>query len=165
LSRYSELDKYLIHEETVIKHWTFKGWKIYATSIRLILSKQGRFSRQIIDAPYRFISSVELGRQRPLERMVGTIIFLIAGFVLMYLGYLLPDPYIVSPQLRLPLENLCYLFWFIGIVCIVWFLIGVQQITLHVMGRKPIAIPRELTDVVNLIRDIPQYLAKEKPMS
>ena len=165
MSEYSEIDKYLIHEEGVIKHWIFKGWKIYATTIRLILCKQGIFSRQIIDTPYRFISSVELRRRRPLERLFGTIILFIAGFLLMYLGYILPYPYIVPPQSRFPLEYMSYLFWFVGIAFIIWFIMGVQQITLHIVGRKPIYIPRELTDVLNLIRDVPQYLAKENPIS
>jgi len=153
LSVYSEIDRYLIHEETVLKHWTVKGWNIYATSIRLFLCKRSIFSRQVIETLYRFISSVELSRKRPLQRLFSAIILFIAGILLMYLGNILSYPFIASPQSRLPFEIVSYFFWSVGITLIVWFIMGVQKITLHIVGRDPISIPRELTDIVNFIRE------------
>jgi len=149
LSVPSEIASFFTPGEILLKRWSVKGWNIYATQYRIFLCKNSVFSKQVIEAAYNYISSVELSRKRPLSRLISAILLFVTGYFLMMID---PTPryYYTGPSIS---HYMAMILFLIGIAFLVWFIIGVQGFTLHIVGRKPIITPKELTEMVRFIRE------------
>lgn len=133
-----EIAQYMISGEKILKDWKSKGWNIYATQFRIFFYKRGILSRYLVEASYEHISSIELGRSRPLVRLIGAIIMFILG-------------YFIGRYSTLSTYSL--IFWVIGIGLLIWFIIGAQMCILHIVGRRPIFVNKELSELSKFIRE------------
>ena len=55
-------------DEKVIKTGMSREWEIYITNKRVIFRKGGIFGKEIVEASYRHISSIEYKKQRAEEK-------------------------------------------------------------------------------------------------
>jgi len=161
----SEIASYFTPEETLLKNWSSKGWNIYATQFRVFLYKKGIFSKQVIEASYEHISSIEFQRKRPLGGLFCAITSFFGGFIFIYFdfeirGYLPPFYFPLFLYLSL-------IFWIVGILSVVCFIFVAEEgFTFHIVGRSPITLPKELTEMVRFIREKrPQEVYMRKAVS
>jgi len=163
LSVPSEIASYFTSEETLLKQWSSKDWDIYATQYRIFLYKSGILSKQVVEAAYEHISSIELTRKRPLSRFASAIILFVTGFLLILLDPTQYYYYYTGPPIY---QYMAVVLFLVGVGFLAWFIIGIQGFTLHIVGRKPIVIPKELTEMVRFIREKrPQEVYMRKPES
>lgn len=134
----SEVTSYFTPDEIVLKQWRVKNLGIYATQYRIFLCKQGWLSKEVVEASYEHISSIELGKKRPLKRLASAVAAILLGVLLAFSPFFLVFSIIL---------------WITGVALLAWFIIGVQAFTLHVVGRRAITIPKDLGEVVRFVRE------------
>lgn len=153
MSNPSVLSPYLLENEVIVKEWASKKWDgIYATQHRVFFVNDGFLNRGITEVSYDHISSIEISRYRPLKRLVGAIICFTLSFLIFYVfGYVFYFRYFRGiNQLFMGSVGLLILF---GIGFLIWFIIGIQGFILHINGRKPIAISKELPEMLKYVRE------------
>lgn len=120
-----------------------KEWEIYVTDKRVIFRKRATLGKEIVEASYRHISSIEHKKERPLG-------YIIAGLVLIALAYLLHASF-QEVQFSL-LLSVC------GVIILITSLSITPSFTIHVFGREPLEMSgRKLGEIIRIIR---QYREK-----
>lgn len=148
----SDIESYLTPDEKMIKTGKSQEWEIYVTDRRVLFRKGGVFGKEIVEASYRHISSIEYKKENPLQYIVTGIFLIALAFILpIVLGDYLQD---------LPPETTYLLVFVVGIigaaVLIASFFIK-PKFKIHVVGREPLTITGELEEIIKIIR---QYREK-----
>jgi len=139
----------LIDGEKVIKEWSSDDWtRILATNYRLFLIKDGLLDKQSIEAPYSEISSLEFSKRRPLERLIASLIcgilYIVGSNFRRYTTYYFGSYDIVDTF------GTILIILFIGFL--VWFILGINSLTIHIVGRKPVHVSRDLEELYYFAR-------------
>lgn len=149
----SEIASYLIPNETILKEWSTRDWNIYATQQRIFLIKRGFLSKQVVEASYAHISSIKFMSERRFGRLVVAILLFILSFVSFRLDLLIPPELISEVTLNIGII-LGGSFILLGGGLLIWFVIGVDEFfTLYVVGREPITVSKELSDMIRFVRE------------
>jgi hypothetical protein len=88
MSMRQETEGYLARDEVIEKEFDVRGrfslggYKVYATDRRLFIIR----GNSIRDIDYNHIASIELKEEGSLPAVVVGLVFLVAGFVVMFLG-------------------------------------------------------------------------------
>jgi hypothetical protein len=141
----------LIDGEKVIKEWSTKDWtKVLATNHRLFLMRDKFLNKQSVEVPYEEITSLEFLKRRPRERLIGTVVFSSIDLAILYihggsLSYGLTRGY--DPFIDYFTAILLASFGFL-----VWFLMGVNSFAIHIAGRQPVYISKELEELYYFAR-------------
>jgi hypothetical protein len=139
-----------MEDEEVIKEWTSKDWDaIIASQHRLFFVKNGALNKKFIEVSYNHISSLEFSKIRPRERLIASIVCLSFSVIINYLTR--PRYYFGF------MSDFFYASVFLFIIALglfIWFIIGVDKFLLHINGRKPIAVSRELSELFKFVREI-----------
>jgi len=163
LSIPSDIESYLTPDEKMMKIGKSREWEIYVTNKRVIFKKGGIFGKEIVEASYRHISSIEYKKQSPLGNIVAGLVLIVFGFVSGYYALLEAKKY--SPILYEELNTLYailaflgFILAFFGIILIVAILFLSPNFKIHIVGRKPLTISgKELEEIIKIIR---QYREK-----
>ncbi|MCK4243812.1 hypothetical protein KAX03_03000, partial [Candidatus Bathyarchaeota archaeon] len=146
---------YLIANEKVLQSWKRGSWNIFATNYRIILKKKSFFSKEIVEASYNYISSIE---EKISSDVLGGIIFLIIGLTLLYLHLYPPIVFGLYNAMNDPLVSTVFLstgLLFIGIGSL--FLFERKRIfKFHIVGRDPIILPGKLEPMIRWVREYKQ---------
>lgn len=147
---FGNVNRLLMEDEEIIKEWTSKDWDaIIASQHRLFFVKNGTLNKKFIEVAYNHISSLEFSKIRPRERLIASIICLSLSFITYYL---------TSTRFFFRgMNDFFYASVFLFIIALglfIWFIIGVDKFLLHINGRKPIAVSRELSELFKFVREI-----------
>ena len=148
-----DIESYLTKDEKVIKTGKSREWEIYITNKRLIFRKGGIFGKEIVEASYRHISSIEYKRQTPWGDIIGGVVLIILGFFVDdILGLFIPIPRYTRLNYEL---LLIVLFVILGIISIVYGLVKIHaKYTIHVVGRQPLTVSgRGMEEIIRIIRE------------
>ena len=139
----------LIDSERVIKEWSSNEWtRIIATNHRIFLMRDKFFNKQSVEAPYSMITSLELYKRRPRERLLAATIF---GIIFMGTSYLQTGFNRYTPNINI-ITSISSASLIFAVGLFIWFLIGVDSFTIHINGRDPIYISKELEELYYLAR-------------
>jgi len=147
LSIPSDVASYLAPDERVLEKWRGGGWDVFATNNRIILRK-GIVGKQIVEASYAHISSIEY-------KSLWNVGQALVGAILIFAGLFLPEEYII----RMGLDGLVSFLIQAGslIVGLVLVLLShTSGIKLYVIGREPISLPTNLEPMIKWIRQYRQ---------
>jgi hypothetical protein len=155
----SDIASYLTPDEKVIIVGNPQR-EVYVTNKRLILKKKGIFGgKEIVDASYRYISSIEYEKEIPLRYIAAGVFVIVFGLLLNYFRPLIAQGWYLEGDI---LSNILYIISTgLGIGGIILIILGVflslgpPVFTLHVVGREPIEIRGK--GLEELIRVIRQY--------
>lgn len=150
---YHDVERYFLEEEKVLKEWVSKEWDgIYGTQYRIFFVKEGIFSKKLIEVSYNHISSIEFCRVRPKDRVIGAVIcFILSIFIYLFFGNYGYGFY-YGGYLNRYVLGACYFLIFLGIVLFIWFMLGIRKFMIHVNGRKPITVSKELSELIKYVR-------------
>jgi ribosomal protein L40E len=150
-----DIASYLTRDEKVIKLAKNVKWRsgkgtesigeIYVTNRRVIFKKGGGFleGKQIVEASYHHISSVELTEESRYGYIVAGIVCLIFAYFAWWIGDILdfPNLWIFMPLIVAVL----------GIA--LFFVTPPKRFIIYVVGREPLRVSSELEDVIKIIRE------------
>lgn len=143
----------LLEDEEVLKEWATKEWSsIVATQDRIFLSNDSFFNKKTIEIPYDHISSLEYGKYRSKQILIAALIPTILSLIFLYVKYsylLNPNSYYFLSGIQPLLLNF---FIVLAIVLFIWFFIGKESFIIHVVGREPIKVSKELVELYTLAR-------------
>lgn len=86
-----DIESYLTPDEKIVKIGKSRKWKIYITDKRVIFRKGGMFGKEIVEASYRHISSIEHKKKSPWGYIIVGLFFIVFGLFLVI--YYLPRIY------------------------------------------------------------------------
>ncbi|MCW4040408.1 MAG: hypothetical protein NWE83_06620 [Candidatus Bathyarchaeota archaeon] len=146
-----DVQSYLTEDEDIEIIADIREGELYVTNKRVILRKGG-FSKEIIEASYRHISSIKYKLRRSRKWLILGVICLAIG-VLALNGWILLPIYISSIELVLFL-----ILFVVGGIGIIRGMLGREQYTFHIIGRDPIVLSaHNIEDIVKIVR---QYREK-----
>ncbi|MBD3206882.1 hypothetical protein GF319_11150 [Candidatus Bathyarchaeota archaeon] len=147
------IDGMLMEGERVIKEWGTREWHgIYATQHRVFLVRDPLLDMTVVEVPYVHISSLEYGRNRPMQRLWGAMVPLVLYLVT---AVTRRSPYLAMFLSSSVLEVLQALFLLVAAGLLAWFFLGKGVFTIHVNGRPSIHVSRELRELYQLARRSP----------
>ena len=120
--------------------------EIYVTNRRVIFRRGGGFleDKQIVEASYHHISSIEFSKYSRSGYILGGIIVLGFTFFVWWIGNIVKMP--------LWLTNiLCLILGFLGVL--LFFVTPSKFFKIHIVGREPIMISGELEEIIKIIRE------------
>jgi hypothetical protein len=141
----SDLLPYLTSDEELVQTERTKKWRIYLTNKRFILKKGGIFRKELVEAAYRHISSIEYKKHRSIKLIVLGIICIALGFVLTYLFSFWHVVFWLS--------WLSIILAIVGVVIIVAGFLRPAKFRIHVVGRNPISLSGDLDEILKIIRE------------
>lgn len=152
----SDIKSYLTSDETLLKTGRNGEWEIYITDRRVIFKKNG-WGKKIIEASYRYISSIEYEKESRLGYIIGGVMLLIFAFGVWYLfPSLFPILYSMTRKIFSWLFDLIVLL--LGLVGLALFFVNPQgKFKIHVVGREPLTVSGRLEEIIKIIR---QYREK-----
>lgn len=157
----SDIESYLTPDEKMVKIGKSRKWEIYITDKRVIFRKGGILGKEIVEASYRHISSIEYKKQSPLVYIIlGITSFVSAVFFVYWFSTIAKSPsyYLSGPTIFVLGEILGLLFVLIGTIIIVSGLLKKPNFIIHIVGRNPLKISgKGLEDIIKIIR---QYREK-----
>ena len=157
----SDIESYLTPDEKMVKIGKSRKWEIYITDKRVIFRKGGMLGKEIVEASYRHISSIEYKKQSPLVYIIlGITSFVSAVFFVYWFSTIANSPSRILPsQTIFVLGEILGLFLvLLGIISIVSGLLKKPNFIIHIVGRNPLKISgKELEDLIKIIR---QYREK-----
>ena len=138
----NEVLSVLTPEELVLRSWNKNEWNIYATQYRIFLHRVGIFRSQLVEAAYSHISSVESRYSRDINLIVAAILLFFMAGLFSWIG----------------VYATFFLFWaalfVLGGIALLWyFLRGKHFYILHIVGRPPLEISAEISDVMRFARE------------
>jgi len=151
LSIPSDIASYLAPDERVLEKWRGGEWDVFATNNRIILRK-GIIGKQIVEAFYAHISSVEY-------KSLWNVRQALVGLILIFAGLFLPEEFIIPIALVGLVSFLIRAGSFIvGLVLAL--LSHTSEIKLYVIGRPdPISLPTNLEPMIKWIRQYKQPIS------
>lgn len=153
----SDIESYLTPDEKMVKIGRSRRLEIYITDKRVILKKGGIFGKEIIEASYRHISSIEYKKHTAWDDIIGGAVMIALAF---FVDDIINVVYPLSRSQRPIVEQIfTILFVVLGLISIVvGVLMSSARYTIHVVGRKPIPLSvKGLEDAIKIIR---QYREK-----
>ena len=153
----SDIASYLTPDEKVVIVGNSQR-EVYVTNKRLIIKKRGVFGgKEIVDASYRHISSIEYEKEIPLRYVVAGVFVIVFGLLLSYSSPLITQGWFWEGDI---LSNMLYIISIGldigGIILIlmgVFLSLGPPVFTLHVVGREPIEIRgKRLEELIRIAR-------------
>jgi len=155
LSVPSEIESYLTPEEKIMKTGKSKEWEIYVTNKRVLFKKGGVLGKEIVEASYRHISSIEYKKASQLEYIISGILLIVFPFVLPYIA---PAIYEDFPTVGLLIYAVCIL---IGVIVIIMSFFIRPSFKIHVVGRNPLTITGELEEIIRIVREYREKVETE----
>ena len=160
----SDIESYLTPDEKMVKIGKSRKWEIFITDKRVIFRKGGMFGKEIVEASYRHISSIEYKKHTPWEDIIAGIVAIVLAFFVDDIGSLIISLFLARSRvesLNLGLVWLVFTIFFltVGIASSVYGVLrsGARYL-IHVVGRKPIPLyGKGLEDIIKIIR---QYREK-----
>jgi len=149
LSIPSDIASYLAPDERVLEKWRGGEWDVFATNNRIILRK-GIIGKQIVEASYAHISSIEY-------KSLWTLRQVLIGLILILAGPFLPEEFIIRMGLAPGLVSFLIRagLFIVGLILVL--LSHRSGIKLHVVGRPdPISLPTNLEPMIKWIRQYKQ---------
>lgn len=154
----ADIASYLTEDEEILKIAKNVQWgtkteifglegkgEIYVTNRRVIFKKGGGFleGKQIVEASYYHISSIELTKESRYGYIVAGIVCLMFAYFVWWIG----------DELKLPnIWNFIPLI--IAVLGIVLFFVTPPKLfKIHIVGRTPLIISGELEDIIKIIRE------------
>jgi len=123
----------------VLRKWTSSEWDVFATNNRIILRK-GVIGKQIVEASYAHISSIEYKSFWSARQIT-------VGLILVFIGILFPLEFMIRAGL-----------FIVGLILVL--LSHRSGIKLHVVGRPdPISLSADLEPMIKWIRQYKQQIA------
>ena len=150
----ADIQSYLTTDEKVLKKSKSSNWEIFVTDKRVLFKKGNFFGKEIVEASYKHISSIEFKKDNPLKLLIIGIFLLVANFVQLF--YFSNNFQNISNLAILSTALLIILF-LMGIVAIASSFFVTPQFKIYVIGRKPLTLEGKLEPIIKIIR---QY--KEK---
>jgi hypothetical protein len=138
----SDIKSYLAKNERIVKTEKSAEWEIYVTKKRAIFKKQGILGKEIVEASYHHISSIEYKKK---SRIAYIILGIVVLTVLSLEGILVQDQFISL------LFFLMGLLFVISIVLLAY--LEKPKYTIHILGRKPIEVSAKLEGIIKTIRE------------
>ncbi len=138
----SDVESYLTPEEKMIKIGRSRKWEIYLTEKRVIFRKAGFLGKEIIEASYRHISSIEYKKHTPWGDIIGGAFLVVFAFFVDDVFKLLLSPVSVdvargvSYEIALVSQIVTILCIVLGIVSLAVGLLRIRGgYTIHIVGR------------------------------
>jgi hypothetical protein len=148
LSVPSDIESYLTQNEEIVRTEKSEGWEIYVTNKRIILRKHGIFAKKVIEASYRYISSIEYSKSIPIIRIVAGIVAIIMSLVWQRIPQLEPlNKLFATSSWFIPL-----VIFVLGLVLILDALLVRPSYMIHIVGREPIVVSAKLEGIIRTIR-------------
>jgi len=141
-----DVASYLTPDENVLKTGRSGEWDVYVTNKRIILRKGVMLGKEIVEASYRHISSIEYKKESPLG-------YIIAGIILIALAFFL----------GIKIHSWLYIVGLIGVIIIIASFLIKPVFKIHIVGRKPITLSGRLEE--ELIKIIREYREKVECVS
>ena len=153
----ADIQSYLTTDEKVLKKSKSSNWEIFVTDKRALFKKGNFFGKEIVEASYKHISSIEFKKDNPLKLLITGIFLVIASFVQFY--YILSNPIFGTPNSVFLLVSIVFLIilFLLGIVAIASSFFVMPKFKIYVIGRDPLTLEGKLEPIIKIIR---QY--KEK---
>jgi len=170
LTQPSDIASYWTKDETTLKvakdvKWTSKSasdlplsgkGEIYVTNRRVIFKRGGGFleGKEIVEASYPHISSIELGQESRSGNILAGVFFLVLAFFGWWAFNAFFTPMIeisarATPQYLIGFG--CLVLGVLGIA--LFFLTPSKYFKIHIVGRNPIVISGELEEIIKMIRE------------
>lgn len=146
----SDVMSYLTSDENLLKNEKSAEWEVYVTDKRVIFKKGGILGKELVEASYRHISSIEYKKGSPFSLILTGIIFIVLG-VIQY-NFLHGMEFIGTISLALLI-----IFILLGILSIVASFFIKPTYKIHVVGREPLSISGKFEGIIKIIR---QYREK-----
>ena len=166
LSIPSDIASYLTPDEKIMMMGK-NGGHIYATNKRLIFKNEGILGgKEIVEASYRHISSIEYGKKSSLGYVIAGICVVVLTLVFRYSFANFSLIFLVSWDW---LNILAILLILLGVILIV---IGVALsfrppvFTIHIVGREPIMLKgKKLEGLIKIIRQYREEIETPEKVS
>lgn len=146
----SDVLSYLTSDEKLIRTEKTDEWEIFVTDKRVMFKKGGIFGKELVEASYKHISSIELKKTSPLSLIVTGIALIIIGLI--QYTFLNELQFVGTVSFWLLI-----VFIILGIVSIVASFFLKPQFKIHVVGREPLTVSGKLEEIIKIIR---QYREK-----
>ncbi|MBA7643603.1 hypothetical protein ES703_51334 [subsurface metagenome] len=150
------LFKRFMKRETIRHEWVCDGWdSIVSTQNRLFFIREGILEKSYIEVPYNQITSLQYGKMRPLNTMIKAVILWVAALIV----YFYRDPLTLSLYRLTPdyaaliVQSAIGLLTLLGIILAVIFALGRTWFTIHINGRSPIRLTKDLVELWEYIRE------------
>lgn len=76
-----DIASYLTSDEEIMKIGKSREWEIYVTNKRVFLKKGGMFKKEIVEASYRHMSSIEYVKEMSWGNIITGIVLIIFGVI------------------------------------------------------------------------------------
>ena len=148
----SDIKSYLASDEAILKTGRNGQWEIYITDRRVIF-RRGGWGKRIVEASYRYISSIEYERESRLGYIVcGVVVLVLAGGLW----------YLFHGVLRSTFWLLDLIVLLVGVAGLALFLGSPQSMfKIHVVGREPLTVSGELEEIIKIIRQYRERVQAE----
>ena len=146
----SDVLSYLTNDENLLQTERSDEWEIYVTDKRVIFKKGGIFGKELVEASYRHISSIEYKKGSPLSLIITGIVVIALGLFQYYLWQGIEFIGTVSLALLI-------VFTLLGVISIVASFFIKPKFKIHVVGREPLTLSGKLEGIIKIIR---QYREK-----
>lgn len=150
------LSKRFMKGETIRDEWICDGWdSIVSTQNRLFFIREGVLEKSYIEVPYNHITSLHYGKMRPLNTLIKAVLLWVAALIV----YLYKDPltwslYRLTPDYAaLIVQSTIGLLTLLGIILAVIFALGRTMFIIHINGRNPIRLTKDLVELWGYIRE------------
>ena len=140
----SDLLPYLASDEKLVQTERTKEWKIYFTNKRFILKKGGLLKKEMVEASYQHISSIEYRKVVPINWIIAGIICIASSFAMTYIFSSFQNFWFNIPQIFLAIA---------GIVIIVAAFLRPAKFIIHIVGRNPITLSGDLEEIFKTARE------------
>ena len=139
----TDILSYLASDEKLVQTERIKDWKIYLTNKRIILKKGGIFRKELIEASYRHISSIEYKKHRPIKWIIIGIVCIASAFFVTYQLNRLPPITVWIPVILA----------IAGFALIIAAFLRPAKFRIHIIGRKPIILSGNLEAILKIVRE------------
>ena len=146
----SDVLSYLTNDENLLQTEKSDEWEVYVTDKRVIFKKGGILGKELVEASYRHISSIEYKKGSPLSLIITGIVVIALGLFQYYFWQGIEFIGTVSLALLIGLTLL-------GVISIVASFFIKPKFKIHVVGREPLTISGKLEGIIKIIR---QYREK-----
>ena len=143
----TNIESYLTSNEKLLETSKSREWEIFVTDKRVLFHKNNIFgNKELIEASYKHISSIEYKKENPLLLIILGIFCFIIGYLFYYFVPIVnPDASIVG--------TISLIFYIIlGIVAIVSAFFQQPKFKIHVVGREPLTLTGNLEPIIKIIR-------------
>lgn len=150
------LSERFMNGENIRNEWVCDGWdSIVSTQHRLFFIKESTLEKSYVEVPYSQINSLHYGKVRPIETMWKAVLLWTAAIVISFYSenltrFLYP---LISMYAALVVKSIIGFLFVLGIILAIIFAFGRTWFTIHVNGRNPIRLTKDLVELWGYIRE------------